>query len=182
MIKVIDNQLPENFLLECIGEAEKSSSYSVLHKAGDGSYGFKYSWMFCDVLDNGNIKNYKIKELWEEIQKHLPANIRLHRGYINAHTYGVEDAIHVDDGDIKKGLTVIVYLCNDWYPEWFGQTMFFESIDKHKNEITKSVLPKFNRALIFDKNIPHCVSPLSRKFLGVRLTCMFKVELLDEPT
>lgn len=180
MIKIIDNRLPETLLMECIEKAEFSENYSVLHMAGDGSYGFKYNWLFCDVLDNGNIKDDKIKQLWVEVQKHLPVNIRLHRGYVNAHTYGVEDAIHIDDLDIKKGLTVIVYLCSDWYPEWFGQTMFFSSLDKHHNEITQSVLPRFNRVLVFDKTIPHCVSPLSRKFAGIRLTCMFKVELLDE--
>jgi hypothetical protein len=182
MIKIIDNQLSEITLLGCIKEAEQAKSYTVLHGAGDQTYGFKYNWMFCGVEDQGTIKNNKLKILWEEVQKFLPNNIRLHRGYVNAHTYGVEDTVHEDDSDIKNGLTVIVYFCNDWYPEWFGQTMFFESLDKHHNEITKSVLPKFNRVLVFNKNTPHCVSPLSRRFTGVRLTCMFKVELLDEST
>jgi hypothetical protein len=180
MIKIIDNCLPNNILLGCIKVAEESKNYCVLHMAGNGSYGFKYNWMFCGVEDQSIIKNNELKILWEEVQKFLPNNTRLHRGYVNAHTYGVEDTIHEDDNDIKNGLTVIVYFCTDWYSEWFGQTMFFESLDKHHNEITKSVLPKFNRVLVFDKNIPHCVSPLSRRFAGVRLTCMFKVELLDE--
>lgn len=179
MIQVIDDKLPEQLLRFCIREAEFSTNYGVLHSAGDGSYGFKYNWMFFKT-DQPRIENNLINELWQEVQKHLPNNIKLHRGYINAHTYGVEDAIHQDDPDFLKGLTVIVYFCNDWYPEWFGQTMFFNSLDKHNNEIVKSVIPKFNRVLIFDKNIPHCVSPLSRKFTGVRLTCMFKVEVLDD--
>jgi len=179
MINVIDNQLPNELLLSCINEAEKSHQYGVLHGAGDTSYGFKYNWLFLKS-DQIFIENKKLNFLWEEIKKHLPQNIKLHRAYINAHTYGVEDAIHQDDLEFAKGITVIVYLCNDWYPEWFGQTLFFETIDKHYNEIVKSVLPKFNRVLIFDKNIPHCVSPLSRKFMGIRLTCMFKVKLLDD--
>jgi Rps23 Pro-64 3,4-dihydroxylase Tpa1-like proline 4-hydroxylase len=181
MIKIIDNCLPENLLIECIKRAELSKNYSVLHSAGgSGSHYFKYNWMFCSVTDNGIIEDKEIKNLWGEVQKCLPTNIRLHRGYVNAHTYGVEDTIHIDDPEIKNGLTVIVYLCNDWYPEWFGQTMFFNLSDKHNNEIIQSVLPRFNRILIFDKNILHCVSPLSRRFTGIRLTCMFKVELLDE--
>jgi len=179
MINVIDNQLPNELLLSCINEAEKSFQYGVLHGAGDGSYGFKYNWLFLK-RDQVSIENKKLNFLWEEIKKHLPKNIKLHRAYVNAHTYGIEDAIHQDDPEFTKGITVIIYLCNDWYPEWFGQTLFFESIDRHHNEIVKSVLPKFNRVLVFDKNIPHSVSPLSRKFMGVRLTCMFKVELLDD--
>lgn len=181
MITVLDNHIPNELLLSCINEAENCRQYGVLHGAGDGSYGFKYNWMFFTKNDLC-IKNEKLNLLWEEIKRHLPKNISLHRAYINAHTYGVEDAIHIDDPELNKGLTVIVYLCNDWYPEWFGQTLFFNSLDKHHNEIEQSVLPKFNRFIVFDKNKPHCVSPLSRRFAGIRLTCMFKVEILDDAT
>lgn len=181
MVTVLDKKLPNELLLSCINEAEIGRQYGVLHRAGDGSYGFKYNWMFFAKNDL-HIKNEKLNLLWEEIKKHLPKNIRLHRAYINAHTYGIEDVIHQDDLELNKGLTVIVYLCNDWYPEWFGQTLFFETTDKHNNEIIKSILPKFNRVLIFDTKTPHCISPLSRKFSGVRLTCMYKVELLDDAT
>ena len=179
MIQVVDGQLPEQLLKSCIEEAEFSTNYGVLHGAGDGSYGFKYNWLFFET-GQSNIQNKLINELWQEVQKHLPNNIKLHRGYINAHTYGVEDTLHRDNQDISNGVTVIVYLCNDWYPEWFGQTIFFDSIDRHHNEIVQSILPKFNRFVIFHKSRPHCVSPLSRKFTGIRLTCMFKVELLDD--
>jgi Rps23 Pro-64 3,4-dihydroxylase Tpa1-like proline 4-hydroxylase len=183
MIKIIDNQLPENLLLECIREAENIEEYTVLHGAGDGTTNFKYSWHFFHSKNHDDIKNKKIKDLWNEIQKHLPEKVRLHRGYVNAHTYGVEDLIHVDDPELEKGLTIIVYLCRAWYPEWFGQTMFFSSSDRlNHNEIVQSVIPKFNRVLMFDTDISHCVSPLSRRFTGVRLTCMFKVEVFDENT
>lgn len=182
MINVIDNKLPEPLLLKCIGDAEHCKNYGVLHGAGDGSYGFKYNHTFFHEESGQDIQDENLNKLWVEVQKHLPSRSRLHRAYVNAHTYGVEDVIHKDDAEIKNGLTVIVYFCNDWYPEWFGQTIFFSSIDKHHNEIIQSVIPKFNRILVFDKDIPHCVSPLSRRFAGVRLTCMFKVELLDDAT
>jgi len=180
-INIKDNIIPTDLLKNCIKEAEDSNNYGVLHGAGDSSYGFKYNWTFYDSCLTNPIPftNVYLLELWEKVKKELPTNIRLIRAYINAHTYGVEDAIHRDEAHIKNGFTVIIYLCNDWYPEWFGQTMFFESSDRHNNEIIQSVIPKFNRMLIFDKNIPHCVSPLSRKFVGIRLTCMFKVELYD---
>jgi Rps23 Pro-64 3,4-dihydroxylase Tpa1-like proline 4-hydroxylase len=180
-INIKDNVIPTDILKNCIKEAEDSNKYSVLHGAGDGGNGFKYNWTFYDssLTNPISFTNVYLLELWKKVKKELPTNIRLIRSYINAHTYGVEDAIHTDEIHIKKGLTVIIYLCNNWYPEWFGQTIFFESLDKHNNEIVQSVIPKFNRMLIFDKNIPHCVSPLSRKFVGVRLTCMFKVEVYD---
>jgi SM-20-related protein len=180
MLNIIDSAIPQNILNACIQEAEYSTNYSVLHGAGDGSYGFKYNWLLQDSNQPNTFTNQQFKVLWEEVKQHVPANTRLYRAYVNAHTYGVEDAIHVDDAELKKGFTVIVYLCNGWYPEWFGQTVFFKSLDKQNNDIINSVLPQYNRVIIFDKDIPHCVSPLSRKFAGVRLTCMFKLELLDD--
>ena len=185
MINIIDNQLPESLLNDCIKDAEYIEQYGVLHYAGDSSNNldcFKYSWHFFHHENNKSIENQNINLLWGEIKKHLPSNIKLHRGYVNAHTYGTEDTIHEDDVQINNGVSIIVYLCRSWYPEWFGQTMFFSSLNKQSNEIVQSVLPKYNRFIIFDKKIPHCVSPLSRRFFGVRLTCMFKVEILNVPS
>ena len=130
--------------------------------------------------------NEKIKALWEEVKMYLPENHKLKRGYVNAHQYGIEDTIHSDDDQWENGLTVIVYLCYGWLPDWYGQTMFFTGEDK-KNiqstmDIYRCVLPKYNRFVIFDKNIKHCAGMVSRKFSGIRLTCMFKVELLNENT
>ena len=179
-LQVLDDFLSNEVLSSCIEEAELSESYRVLHGAGDGSYGFKYSWMVYDSGDkNGKLEN-NFLSLWSEISSRIAEKTRVHRCYVNAHTYGVEDAIHEDDTDLENGLTVIVYLCRAWYPEWFGQTVFWEHLDKMThNDIIQSVIPKPNRVLIFDKKIPHCVAPLSRRFSGVRLTCMFKLEILD---
>lgn len=180
MIKIIDNQLPERLLLDCVKEAETSSSYSVLHGAADGAQNFKYSWHLFHRDTDERIQNPLFAQLWEEVKKYLPLKSCLHRVYVNSHTYGVEDVIHIDDLDLEKGITVIVYLCNAWYPEWFGQTLFFSSEDRlNHNEIIQSIIPKPNRVLMFDKRIPHCVSPLSRRFTGVRLTCMFKVAIQE---
>jgi hypothetical protein len=173
-----DDKLPQELLLKCIQEAEACKNYGVLHQGGNGSYGFKYNWMFTDTVTK-EIQSDNLNQLWQHVKTFLPNNIRLHRGYVNAHTYGVEDTIHEDDGDITEGLTVIVYLCHAWYPEWFGQTVFFESLSNQQNEIVASVLPKPNRFVVFNKKDPHCVAPLSRRFAGVRLTCMFKVELIQ---
>jgi hypothetical protein len=176
-LKILDNVLPAEVFDRCVYEAENSSSYKALYGAGDGQFGFKYNWTFNTVEEGEEITNKAFADLWVEVKKHLPENIRLHRGYVNAHSYGVEDCIHIDETDIYEGLTVIVYLCHAWYPEWFGQTCFYQSTNKVSNEIVKSVLPKYNRMVIFDKNVAHSVSPLSRRFAGLRLSAMYKVEL-----
>jgi hypothetical protein len=179
-VQILDNILSDEVLTTCTQEAELSASYRVLHGAGDGSYGFKYSWMVYDSKNKNDKLDGNFLSLWNEISSHIPEKTRIHRCYVNAHTYGVEDAIHEDDPDIEQGLTVIVYLCSAWYPEWFGQTVFWDHIDRmNHNDIVQSVIPKPNRVLVFDKTLPHCVAPLSRRFAGVRLTCMFKLEVLD---
>jgi hypothetical protein len=178
-MRIHDDKLPQDLLLKCTQEAEECKTYGVLHQAGNGSYGFKYNWLVTDP-ESKVINSKNISKLWEHVKTFLPANIQLHRAYVNSHTYGIEDTIHEDDEDIEDGLTVIVYLCNAWYPEWFGQTVFFETLSNQQNEIVASVLPKPNRFIVFNKKDPHCVAPLSRRFAGVRLTCMFKVELLDD--
>ena len=178
---VLDGILPELVLDSCIQAAENSSTYRVLHGAGDGSYGFKYSWMVYDSCADQKFDDANFSSLWAAIKPHVKENVRVYRCYVNAHTYGVEDAIHEDDLEVERGITVIVYLCHAWYPEWFGQTVFWDHLDRMThNELIKSVIPKRNRVVIFDKTIPHCVAPLSRRFAGIRLTCMFKLEIIDD--
>lgn len=180
-INVIDDRIPHIVLKAAIAKAESCQNYGVLHPGGDGSYGFKYNWMFMQRDQPDTFTDPVIKSLWDEVRKHVPSNTILRRGYINAHSFGVEDNIHYDDPEFENGLTVIVYLCNSWYAAWGGQTMFFKNFHPSENEIEKSVLPRYNRMVIFDKNLPHCVAPLSHRFAGVRLTCMFKLELVNDP-
>jgi len=180
MIKVIDNVLPNDTLYGATITAERSKTYGLLHGAGFSRDQFKYNWPLYSSVDGTPFENEEMLELWSEVKKHIPNNTRLHRAYINAHTYGVEDTIHQDDQDLKQGLTVIVYLCHGWYAQWGGSTNIYSGNSADNLEITHAILPKKNRILIFDKDLPHMVTPLSRLFTGVRLTCMFKLELLDE--
>jgi len=178
MTQVIDDKISLSTLKACIQYAE-SAQYKPLHGAGDNRNEFKFS--HYDVNDTACLN-----QLYQELKQFIPENYTIHRSYINAMVYGQEDSIHSDDVEIKNGLTVIVYLTNGWFPEWFGQTVFFENAtnDRSENyvgaEITNSILPRYNRAVIFDKNIPHCVAPISKRFTGVRLTCMFKLKRVEQ--
>ena len=173
-MQIIQNKISKSTLRACIQFAE-SASYKTLHGAGDGSYGFKYN-----VQDINKIACFN--QLYQELNSYIPNGYKIHRAYINAMSFGSEDTIHQDDPDIEQGLTLLIYLCNDWYPEWFGQTVFFDNTEKGREnnfinaEITKSILPKYNRAILFDKNTYHCVAPISKRFTGVRYTCMFKLK------
>lgn len=180
MIKVIDNVISEKFLEKAIEKAETSKNYSLLHGAGASQNQFKYNWMLFDEMNDVDFIDQDFLNLWTDVKKNVPENTVLRRAYINAHTYGVEDTIHTDDKQYSKGFTVIVYLCNDWYAQWGGTTNMYEGNAPNKLEVISSTVPRRNRILIFDKNIPHMVTPLSRLFTGVRLTCMFKLESVKE--
>lgn len=174
---VKDGHIPSEILNSCILAAEKSEAYKSLHAAGDGTLGFKFSWQMYDRYRGKDEMPVEFKQLWDSCKNLFPSGSSLYRCYINAQSFGIEDNIHEDDQELEKGSTGIVYLCSVWYPEWFGQTVFWEHLDRTEpNDIVHSVMPKHNRVVVFDKTIPHCVAPLSKRFCGVRYTCMFKVE------
>lgn len=190
-LAVKDGVIDENLLNDCIMIGAYSKTYSMMHGAGtgfssEGTQILKSNWLLYDRDDptDGGVGDVSrlpepFNRLWEQVKPHVGENTELFKVYINAHTYGVEDNIHTDDDRIPKGKTVIVYLCNRWNPEWAGQTVFYNERDIFEKDIVYSCLPKYNRMVIFDKSIPHAVAPMSRRYMGLRLTCMFKVEDLD---
>lgn len=133
-------------------------------------------------------ENFKLKDieiLWNEFSKKFNVSIEnLNSCYINGLTFGVESYPHIDFAE-KGSTSVIIYLCEDWHSFWGGETVFF---DKHfvlndpnnevfyKHDIIKSVLPKYNRMVLFDGNITHAARPISKSFKGLRKTLMFKLK------
>lgn len=191
-LRVLDSVIEDEALLdECITAATYSDKYYLMHKAGpgyssEGTQVFKSNWLLYDRDDprDGSISGVAeipspFDKLWEHVKPHTGDNTQLFKVYINAHSFGTEDIIHTDDDAIPKGKTAILYLCHRWNPEWSGQTVFYNEMDIMEKDIVYSCLPKYNRMVIFDKSIPHAVAPLSRRYMGLRLTCMFKIEDLD---
>lgn len=110
-------------------------------------------------------------EMWKHVKKHVgDNNLVLLRCYINGHTYGTDGYVHVDSRRDDETTTVF-YMNEEWFANWAGETIF---MDKDRSIITKSVLPKFNRMVIFPSNIPHCARGVSRKCDDLRMTFMFK--------
>lgn len=172
-MQVIDNALSKaSFIL--LSEDVFIRQYQSNHGAGDATYTFKFSSSIN--LEEGNIYSSAFKEI-----EHLFDGYEVYRAYINAMKFGEEDSIHEDDCEVDGGLTAIIYLNDTWYPEWFGQTVLFNGTNKDRdnnyldNDIIMSVLPKPNRLVMFDKEIPHCVSPMSKRFAGMRYTLMYKL-------
>ena len=62
-----------------------------------------------------------------------------------------------------RRLNAIVYLNRDWDPEWQGDIAFHTDPWDLKNDARKSVVPEFNRCVIFEttENSWHSVTPVS---------------------
>jgi len=127
----------------------------------------------------------EIELLWEEFSnKFKIPKEKLYACYLNGITYGIEAYPHVDWSKANCWTTVIIYLTDQWNSHWGGETSFFDKdfvTDPSNNifyqhDIIKSVLPKYNRMVIFDANITHAVRTISKSFKGLRKTLMFKIK------
>lgn len=98
------------------------------------------------------------------------ARLRVLRQYANGHTYGLGGRTHVDD-TAPGHYTLLYYPMASWDPAWGGETVFHRS----NGEIALAVLPKPNRAVLFDSRIPHEGRAPSRDYGGLRVTLAFKL-------
>jgi hypothetical protein len=102
--------------------------------------------------------------------------LRVLRQYANGHTYGLGGRAHVDD--TRAGcFTLLYYPMLAWEPAWGGETVFHHP----SGEIALSVMPKPNRAVLFDARIPHAGRAPSRDFPGLRVTIAFKLGPAETP-
>lgn len=96
--------------------------------------------------------------------------LRVLRQYANGHTYGLGGRTHVDEAT-PGHYTLLYYPLAAWDPAWAGETVFH----RPNGEIALAVLPKPNRAVLFDARIPHEGRAPSRDYGGLRVTLAFKL-------
>jgi SM-20-related protein len=109
-------------------------------------------------------------------EEQIGASLRVLRQYANGHTYGLGGRTHVDDTGPGR-FTLLYYPMRAWEPAWGGETVFHQP----NGEIALSVLPRPNRALLFDARIPHEGRAPSRDFGGLRVTIAFKLTVTEAP-
>lgn len=120
-----------------------------------------------DVFENTPI----CYELLELINKNiLSESWELKEAYVNSNQYGENSYIHKDNSNYKKSITCLIYLNNDWKPDFSGETLFYDS----KDDAMIAVSPKFKRVVIFDGEIVHRASPPSRICPSRRLVLVVK--------
>jgi hypothetical protein len=186
---VIDNFFPEELINSVIAEANQQEWQFRRSDTDEDIYWAKYIF---GITYNPNKQFFiqefvseNVKQCWEFFKSKTNCILdnNLETVYFNGLTHGIEAHAHVDS-HTKNFTTVIIYVCENWNSHWGGETVFFNG-EYSKNpadnifyshDIVKSVLPKYNRIVLFDGKTVHAVRPISKTFKGLRKTLMFKIK------
>ena len=103
-------------------------------------------------------------------QQYFKRSVSIDRSYINAYFAYTPTAIHTDDYD-PAAITFMIYANTQWHADWAGETQFFnQSLD----EVTRSILPRGGRSVLFPGNLPHTARAPSVLCPGPRFTLTIK--------
>ncbi len=165
IIQILDGELSEELCRGVLDAVAQKRWYFGNSSVGAGEPGF---WKM-DLDGDG-----AVDALWAALRARCEAlagtSLRVLRQYANGHTYGLGGRTHVDDTR-PRHFTLLYYPMPTWDPAWGGETVFHRS----NGEIALAVLPRPNRAILFDARIPHEGRAPSRDFGGLRITLAFKL-------
>lgn len=187
-VTVIDNFFPVDLIDKVIKD---SHEYTWSFKRADGNddvywtkfiYGANFSKDKPEFINK--FTEPTVKEVWQFIAtKYKLTDDNLLSVYLNGLTNGVEAHQHTD-ADHPNEITIICYLCENWNSHWAGETSFYSGVFSrnpadpvfYTHDIEKTVIPRYNRVVIFNSEITHGVHPISKTFKGLRKTLMFKIK------
>lgn len=113
--------------------------------------------------------------MWEYLAGTILKGHRIVRCYANAYPYGTDGTLHTDSA-AANSYTSVYYPHERWSPNWGGETVFF---NKEETEIIGACYPTPNRLLVFPGTVPHVARGVSRMCPELRITLMFKSELIE---
>ena len=61
----------------------------------------------------------------------------------------------------KMSQVALYYVNLDWQDGWYGETIFYDELDRNKIDFTSPYIP--GRIILFDGSIPHAIRPQSVK-------------------
>ncbi|WP_144106783.1 proline hydroxylase [Paraburkholderia sp. BCC1886] len=127
----------------------------------------------ADELAN-NRNAVPIARLWDLLSKTILQGHEPLRVYANAHTYGIEGYVHVDNKDTENYYSTIIYAADQWKGSWGGETLFF---DFGERDILKAVPAMPFRAVSFPGHIPHKANAPTRECPELRQCVVFKSQV-----
>lgn len=187
MIKYYDNTLKEEYrkwvydFLSSPGwkwgwqSSPKTDAYSFWHKHFAGHEIPDHDnpdapYDCASELEKNSLLLYRF---WLYLESGILKGHTLVRCYANGQPYGSEGTLHTDSVS-NTSFTTIYYPHEKWYPNWGGETVFFND---EKTDIIASIYPKPNRLITFEGTIPHVARSVSRVCPMLRITLMFKTEI-----
>lgn len=147
-----------------------------------GMYWTHQLYNFCPIDNPTYFQNSGLKAsedpLYLEVLSYLeavcpqmPKREWLYASYINVLRHGNTPGIHVDaPNTVEDNKTVILYLNDEWDPNWGGETIFYD----HNLDAQRIVTPKPGRVLMFDGRIPHTGRPPTPRYMMNRYIMTFK--------
>lgn len=106
---------------------------------------------------------------WQRLSDAYLRDNVLIRCYLSGYMYGTDGYVHTHSRHVDE-YTALVYMNDNWEPDWAGETVFLDERD----EIVKSVLPKRNRVVIVPAHLRRADRSVSRKCTVLRKTLIFK--------
>jgi len=170
LLEVMDDVVPATLFAEAckIGRA-KGWYYGHGSREGDWGRFWKMDLEGVAVFDT----------IWENLrepcQQRTGAPLRVLSQYANGHTYGLGGRPHLDD-QRPGSYTLLYYPMSEWQDGWDGETVFYDE----QGEISLSVRPRPNRAILFDSRILHAGRAPSRECPALRVTVAYKLEAVTE--
>jgi SM-20-related protein len=153
----------------------KRDAYSFLHKhyAGFRKAGIEKPYKCDDELwQNAPL----IFDAWLTVRDKIFAGHTLVRCYANGMAYGMDGTVHRDATE-PNNFTAVYYPHERWSPNWGGETMFYND---NENRVTACFYPRPNSVVVFDGRIPHRANGVTRQYVGMRITLMFKTAKMNE--
>ena len=114
-----------------------------------------------------------VRAAWDCLSKTYAQGATVIRAYANAYTFGTEGYLHTDS-TVPSDVTFLLYLNREWRRDWAGETLFFDGHD-----VMATVLPKFNRMVVFPSIVPHVARSVSRSCSVARTIFTFKAKTDD---
>ena len=106
--------------------------------------------------------------LYNKIIKLIGQDFLLQNVYFNGHCSSTHGSLHQDSFK-ESDMTFLIYCNHFWNVEWGGSTIF--ALD----EKIEYVDPQPFSGVYFNGNIFHCAQPVSKLFIGLRVTLAYKL-------
>jgi hypothetical protein len=164
MIEIIDNFFNTQELDTLLREVEKNQ-WKIGAQPKQKTTGILPAFWFKDLYSPEVLKLFTNK-----IESGIGRKIVINKLYANGQAHGQCSFWHTDVDEGSINCFTVIYFLKEWLPEYGGHLLL-------KTEKTISIIPEFNKAVLFDSTIEHMgMDPTMHcKTQRESIACKFKV-------